>query len=74
MLGLLGRTKQKQRCPRWKTSIGGNYHCLAILALLGSIILVPGLPLGVTAAVILVILAIVCFLTIILAPMGCFLL
>jgi hypothetical protein len=74
MLGLLRGIEQRRRLQIWKVSRGSNYYVLAVIAVVGGFILIPGLAIGIEAAIFLVILAIVCFVTIILAPMGCFLL
>jgi uncharacterized membrane protein len=74
MLGLLRGIGQRRRLPRWEASSGSNYYALAILAVIGGFILIPGLAIGIEAALLLGVLAIICFCTIILAPMGCFLL
>ena len=74
MLRLQRGIEQRRRLQRWKVSRGSDYYVLAILAIVGGFILMPGLAIGIEAAILLVVLAIVCFVTIILAPMGCFLL
>ena len=74
MAGLLRRIEERRRLQRCEPSPGGNYYVLAILAIVGGFILIPGLAIGLEAALLIVVLAVICFVTIILAPMGCFLL
>ena len=74
MLRLLHRVRRERRFLGGELSGGSNYYVLAILAVVGGFILVPGLAIGIEAAILLGVLAIICFATIVLAPMGCFLL